>query len=135
MRDAEVLFETAKLAKENRFECKTLKYYSLSNDTKLVGSKYRILFNHNSQSLSISAPTQSLLQRWLREKHRLHVVIYPEFYTTGINYTVQIFCYDPTKIDCIDDSKTTMMFGDNGEYQTYEEALEFGLITALKLIK
>ena len=75
------------------------------------------------------------MQCWLRDEHNLHVCIHPEFYTTGINYCVQVLCYAPELEDCENHDKCTFMHGDNGEYPTYEDALEFGLELALNLIK
>jgi hypothetical protein len=34
--------------------------------------------------------SQSILQKWLRDKHGLNVVIIPEYYKNGINWNVQI---------------------------------------------
>lgn len=69
---------------------------------------------------TFSAPTQSFLQKWLRETHKIHVQILPYNY----KYLVSILKY-----------------GQNGsnpnfdnEFDTYEEALEGGLFKALELI-
>jgi hypothetical protein len=103
----------------------------------LANSYYCPLLNDHiiEYDESINVSNQSLLQKWLREVHNLHVIIQPEFYTTGINYCVQVLCYAPELEDCEDNNKCTGMYGDNGEYPTYEEALEFGLQLALNLIK
>lgn len=68
-------------------------------------------------------PSQSLLVRWLREKHRINVNVYPELRSWNINI------YLLTKRECIWHSNAEHPF-DNPE-----EALEFGLLTALNLIK
>ena len=75
---------------------------------------------------TFSAPTQSLLQRWLREKHDIHFEIKPIFDVNEIRpYHISI-------------SKN--LSGKNFKYkiigtrETYEEALEAGLQEALKLI-
>ena len=57
--DELVSFETAKLAKEKGFDVPTDFCYEKSGNLVRVGS--------------ISAPTQSLLQRWLREEERIEV--------------------------------------------------------------
>ena len=73
-------------------------------------------------------PTQSLLQKWLREVHKLHVNIimyeywYPEveiINDRAESYPHPNYEYPNGKVD----------------YETYEEALEIGLQEALKLIK
>jgi len=68
-------------------------------------------------------PTQSILQKWLREEHNLEVNAY------GVRYTGDI-------------SVTYYTYSVNGVTQlraykcdTYENALEAGLLEALKSIK
>jgi hypothetical protein len=70
--------------------------------------------------------TQSLLHRWLRENHNLFVIIFPKASDIGgFGYYVAKPC-DPNHI--FDGSKK------NRGFETYEEALEAGLVTALNLI-
>jgi len=69
----------------------------------------------------IQAPTQSLLQKWLREKHNIIIFLGPT--TTVGKYAVEV--------DTIEEhyhSETLI-------YDTYELALEKGLKEGLKLIK
>lgn len=63
-----VKFETAKLAKEIGFLWETQYNYDLLKEIHHVGIQ-----NHNSNPKKYSAPTQSLLQRWLREVHKIHI--------------------------------------------------------------
>lgn len=71
------------------------------------------------------SPTQSLLQKWLREKHKIHISIYP----IKNYWQMDLRCCDLEKlchisfVDC------------NNEFKTYEEALEQGLKETLTLIK
>ena len=119
MQDELVSFETAKLAKEKGFDYSVRDYYDLV--FKHEGD-YPHLENYNEQNDKVSIPTQSLLQRWLREKHNIHI---------GIN------------IDVNNLFETNIIFNDICEYygendqgfKTYEESLEVGLKEALKLIK
>ena len=67
-------------------------------------------------------PTQSLLQKWLREEHNIHIEISRE-YIKG-----KIIGYD-----CIIDYEEGII--DLETKSIYEEALEQGLLEALKLIK
>ena len=69
----------------------------------------------------VSAPTQSLLQKWLRDIHSIIVSV-----DIGDDRTYFI------SLTAISNST-----GDNiwGNYKTYEEALENGLKEALELIK
>ena len=138
-----VSFDTAKLLKEAWFEemvnsCfmyddKADEYeYEFVNGYAIV--KKALRDNYNGYENTISRPTQALAARWLRETHGIHVVITEEAYTNGINYLWQVLIYNPLSVDCWD-NKSTGMYGDNGEYKTYEGALEAGLREAIKLIK
>lgn len=122
MKEQLVSFETAKLAKEKGFEesCEKLwaNYYSGEplNKWKLIDEVSDIT---GIAFMEWKAPTQALLQRWLREEHSLDI----EIRKWSIGYCFLLFVdYDP-----IGDESTGN--------KTYEEALEKGLFEALKLIK
>lgn len=75
------------------------------------------------------------LQKWCREKHQIYVTITQDFYVPGINFLYQILIYDPTnEYNCLD-KRSSGLYGDNGEYGTYEQALEEGLYQTLLLIQ
>ena len=105
-----ISFETAKLAKEKGF--KKLCDFSYDEDGILTGNC--------EQSYNYVAPTQSLLQKWLREKHDIHITI-TSISQESWQYHIQ---------------KPKDKLGDNYEedFENYEEALEVGLQEALKLI-
>lgn len=115
MFDETITFETAKLAYEKNFKALlTVKY---NEDGFLVPYDVDILLSDIKLKGKYFAPTQSLLQRWLREKHNIILTIgYNETYPKMYNWDIfpQIF--------------------DNKYYSTYEEALEMGLQKALKMI-
>ena len=120
MREQLIEFETAKLAKEKRFYAPTVGSYSQDNieDDNFYLSE-GVLTNYNAIGM-FSAPTQSLLQKWLREEHDIHIML--EAFDDG---SWQFWLINP-KFEEEDDEL----------YQkTYEEALEKGLIESLKLIK
>ena len=79
--------------------------------------------SENPFSVCCSAPTQSLLQKWLREEHYIIVWVYPAIRLNGYQGCIQ----------------KKNMVGKNiiltHKFETYEEALEQGLFEALKLIK
>lgn len=82
------------------------------------------------------AVTQTFLKKWLIENYKMYVIVTVAFYGNGINHEVQVLTYDKEDVDgdyySID--KCSGMFGDNGEFDTYEDALEFGLTKAINLI-
>ena len=96
---------------------------------KLVNEKG---FDLNAHTNSKASPTQSLIQKWLREEHKTDVqpiCTYEQFryYHLGI-----IFINDKKQVDSVilkDEGMPT-----NRLFDTYEEALEEGLQEALKLL-
>ena len=125
MEDIIIAFETAKLAKEKGFpqEPNKLKipYYNykgeFKGDVKDWLRKY-LRKEDTSDVESVSAPTQSLLAKWLREEHNIHLIAYKNINIDGYDW-----CYITT------DGITNI-----NSYKTYEEAYEIGLQEALKLI-
>jgi len=72
-------------------------------------------------------PSQSLLQKWLREKHNIIIIPLPkeQYPDKKLTNEYNILVYENNKqIDYFD-----------GTYWGYEEALETGLQNCLKLIK
>jgi hypothetical protein len=97
-----ITFETAKLASE--------KGYS----PILLGEVFRK-----------SLPTQSLLQKWLREVHKIDV--FCDCIGSGLYYSV---IYDNN----VKEDETDKVF-EQENTTSYEDALEIGLQEGLKLIK
>jgi len=116
MKETLITFETAELAKEKGFDFLVNNYYNHNNELK--EHKY----NANITVLEFHAPTQSLLQKWLREEHNIAVYNKPVADNSGRwsvyvddmggHHYITYYIYEPT----------------------YEEALERGLQEALKLI-
>lgn len=102
MEEQLISFETAKLAKE--------KGCNLENCT-CGGYPDCICYDKRI--------SQSLLAKWLREKHNIHLIAYKNINIDGYDW-----CYITT------DGITNI-----NSYKTYEEAYEIGLQEALKLIK
>ena len=132
--DRVIQLETAKLASEKGFDLTVQASYDL-HYTQDSQKHYILDFNpqypprnHNQFGESrYSAPTQTLLHKWLREKYDLCVYVIPRF--DGIDHA-QYFChyeiYHPGDTESID------VNGD-GSYD-YGEALELGLQEALNKI-
>jgi hypothetical protein len=141
MQDTLITFETAKLAKEKGFLHSSTTYYSPEfGDVEKIkycqtGSplywKLGTGKNDNRYSSNlipeIAAPTQSLLQKWLREIHNIHIWINTTFQDNKIGYEAWV---DVFKNNCFQEQQFDIeMYG-----KTYEEALEVGLQEALKLV-
>ena len=153
MKEQLVNFETAKLAKEKGFE--EFVSYCYLEDGELYGTYSLMneddsafidimdgneLENHNSSNFDrYSAPTQSLLQKWLREKYKTDIIIIVNYnqhkqiktYRCGIVYIKQLSDRQLIETFFIRPEGEKFLFI---EFSTYEEALEKGLQEALKLI-
>lgn len=135
MKDELIKLEIAILAKEKGFDEEALaiyydppKQHSFFGDIKQgpgYGRKYNYYKNKPKDgSKRFHATTQSLLQKWLREIHNIHVNV--EYHNAAHNcYTYKIIFLDKNK-------KRKTYFGVYSN--SYEEALEEGLFEALKLI-
>ena len=130
MEDTRVTFETAKLAKEKGFFQETnrleIPYYNYKGEFKGDVSDWRIrkyIRGENTSDIEfVSAPTQSLLVKWLREEHNIIVLVDYE----GIDgYYYKFYSYKEGNKNYDASDKN---------YNTYEEAYEIGLQEALKLI-
>ena len=120
MEEVRITFKTAKLAKEKGFKPDIDGLYW--EDGNYDSSENALIYEEYPNV--VSAPTQSLLQKWLREVHK-----------------IDVFC------DCIGSGKYYSVIYDNSikegndkvfeqEKETsYEEALEIGLQEGLKLIE
>ena len=126
MKDERILFDTAKLAKEKGFMESgdyPLWYHSNGEEASIWKDFWNIKKEEYPNHEAILRPTQSLLQRWLRDVHKIDIFITktnnsysPSVYGKNISYHaigVTLF----------------------GKDKSYKEALELGIITALKLIK
>ena len=129
MQEQLISFETAKLAKEKGFNIPVI-YVFDDIDGTLTASYVKNVFdllNYNTSIHKCSRPTQSLLQKWLREKYKIQILI--QHYThikDGELYAG--FVYNPNIIYC--DTPCPVI----RKALTYEEALEICLQKSLKLI-
>lgn len=119
MEDQLITFNTALFAKTKGFNIPTrVSYYE---DTQELVPWSRDLVNKNELFNRVAAPTQSLLQKWLREQHNINVSV-----ETG--WSNGHFVYEIILWNMSDDTLLDEVF------DTYESALEYGLQKALKLI-
>ena len=129
MEDTRITFETAKLVKEKGFPQETnrleIPYYNYKGEFKGDVSDWRIrkyIRGENTSDIEfVSAPTQSLLAKWLREEYNIIVLVLYDGKT--FYYQIQRKEWD----DCITQFDLTLD-------QTYEEAYEIGLYQALLLL-
>lgn len=125
MKDELISFQTAVLAKEKGFNIPVNCYSNVVEPDRVieVGA-----FNHNfleHGATVVSRPTQSLLQRWIRETCGIHISIEFEFEED----ITPLYSYDVFNI------KTGSRINYFESFTTYEEALEDGIMVALNMIK
>lgn len=121
MEDQLILFETAKYARKANYPSSRVTGYRVDG-TLVIKSKVKNL-------RLLSRPTQSLLQKWLRDNHKIHINVFPVF-----EFKVQGWSYKMASIFVNPKDKLLPLLQDKGYFDTYEEALEAGLVEALKLI-
>ena len=137
MTDQLISFETAKLAKEKGFRERVRFHYYNNSIKPFIEDNLKADFpasptgmwdanmHGKTDLIHTSAPTQSLLQKWLREVHNIHMFV---SITTNDIFLCRIL-------------NPLFKNGSEGRFiickicNTYEEALEQGLIEALKLIQ
>lgn len=138
MKEQLIEFKTALLLKEKGFDipvrhsrCTMHKYlgklssgrYDPEDEDSLLTKP--VNFNATKHDNGhVSAPTQSLLQKWLREKHGIYISINAD----TMLYKGITIVFDMTIID----SKGNILV-EGSPYEIYEKALEEGLYEALKL--
>jgi hypothetical protein len=132
-REQLITYPTARLAKEIGFPQTNTKQYDVYTEDGFLYNCLDVPF-HKLELKTFYAPTQGHLQRHLREEHNCLIVITPEIYDDGINWNWQLFFYKTEPIFTYDNDRSTMMYGDNGEHDTYEDALEVALQKAMNII-
>ena len=138
MKEQLVSFETAKLAKGKGFDEYT-DYIFITHHSHPVKTHHKDKNSDNNEVYSdgcweqeyfvCSAPSQSLLQKWLRDEHNIDVWAQPfvversngDPYIADESYSYFLF-------------KDGVFIDDGVDYLDFEDALESGLYEALKLI-
>jgi len=125
MTDQLISFETSKLFKEKGFQIPESSYAYFNGKIQRCGGQ---VYHLNQRC---EAPTQSLLQKWLRDVHNIHVFIgrRPNIKKWDSHaYSLSLSGKEYVK------ERTMEKFRQQPLFDTYEEALESGLQEALKLI-
>lgn len=123
MKDDLVTLETAKLAKDKGFNLNC--YFYFNNNGKIQHNYEFYDFIDYNNCGYISAPNQSLLQKYLRYYNIIVLVTYDRIENITGDYLLPYNCIIITNND-----KTTI----KGRFKNYEDALEKGLYEALKLL-
>lgn len=136
MKEQLISFKTAKLAKEKGFKnescLKCLVFDKKQNKELELYYNETSPLHENFVMLGL-LPTQSLLQKWLREKHNIQVYAY-SYSVKGNKNGGKSFSDYIYVVNSLNDSKVIQSDVREELHQVYEEALEEGLCEALKLI-
>lgn len=126
MNEQLISFETAKLTKEKGFNWEVVNYIKLSTiSNPLIEDECKPQNINSLQCNTIfSRPTQSLLQKWLRDKHKIILIIGYQYEYDSTPYSYWIY----------KEGQSSPINQWVDDLETYEQALELGLQEALKLI-
>lgn len=135
MKEELVKFDTAKLAKEKGFDALCTNTY---NSKGILSEEWNVNpedLNENNfyctkDNIHVDytlAPTQSLLQKWLREEHKLYVTVDVCVYGDEGRYAAELSGHGKGGF-------MPVLLDGFTIYSTYEEALEEGLREALILL-
>ena len=124
MEEQRISFETAKLAKEKGFNLVVSTAYCEEGVLRSCNPDFYLKGYHN-QGMASLAPTQSLLQRWLRERHNVIVDIQLD-QTSYPKYCFNIYRYEDFG------NWEDVANPEWGLYSSYEKALEEALELGLQ---
>jgi hypothetical protein len=128
MEETKISYQTARLANLKGFDPnvklkKNSHYSDLTEQLDSLGTSGAVVVHH------YYAATQSLLQKWLREVHNIHIQVFPEddvdlsrVWTTSL---FQLNYGQDREVHWLSREKYT---------KSYEDGLEIGLFEALNLI-
>jgi hypothetical protein len=132
---------TAKLAKEKGFNLSSPAFYGCDEPASgkpgnqlMLRAWLKDIGSIESQegTLIYSAPEQEMLKAWLRDVHQLHVAVNPDkSRQNDVIWYSQVF--NLTKYNMSFKSFSYLTIEYKGD--TYEDALELGLLAALELIE
>ena len=122
-----VKIETAKLAKKKGF-CEVCQNDCRYNKDGLQTEHPFIQKLHNEKEFNIPAPTQALLQKWLRETHFIYIDIRPFYFKNERFDGWELYQAYKLKEGIRSESGYALTF------DSFEDALEQGLQEALELL-
>ena len=136
MKDQLISTKTAQSAKEKGFDWEVLHFVGVLDSGEIDPDIISMspATNWNTRTTLISVPTQSLLQRWLREVHNIHIELLLDGYKNLDNDDIvsdEFLCYRAFLYKV--GSPVPKPYNDLGA-KDYETILEVALQDALELI-
>lgn len=131
IRDELVSLETAKLAKEKGFNwlCQSVKIETIESSEREIYNEGECRWETIKDVVKTRIPTQTRLQRWLREEKMMHIEIaHNPMYGGFMPYICKIVQGKEGVFTLLESNSHVIAM----QNATYEEALEAGLQYALK---
>lgn len=122
-------YEVCKLAKEKGFDVPTDRYYHIYDDVIEAQNSLEMTsdgcadFYNSLNQCRCAAPTQSLLQRWLREEKGIHISVFPNM---ASSFEFDYIVYNKG------DKFWNPIYTAHSDFATYELALEDALAYSLE---
>jgi|ERR1035437_3530915 hypothetical protein len=135
MEETLISFETAKLAKEKEFDEKVYREYDKSGYLRCTSKSSDVVlgpYEELLKSTEYAAPTQSLLQKWLRDEHNIHISVFCDYNIKDETFNTY-WNINVINLSWGEDKEQYIEVAIRNYNKTYEEALEIGLQAALRL--
>lgn len=142
MKEQLVGFEVAKRAKEKGFDIKCINHFTPKGKFRFCHPEDpNYSFRHSNEGW-VEAPTQALLQKWLREVHQIIIFVQHEIIDdseSAFTYTIKKYVKEGLEGSRKKDEpdfwyvKHSFLLN-SGWWNVYEEALEEALLRGLKLL-
>ena len=127
-----IKYETSLLAEKKGYPQRNTYDFWLPDGETMTDKHYCEWLDEEDYEGVIAAPRQSLLQKWLRDEHKMSITVHP--LNTGKWEFVIFFLDQP--LEGTDGFKNKMSLHVEPYYwDSYEETLEAALVTGLNLIK
>lgn len=122
-----ISLKTVRLAKEKGFDMNNIPYRDSKTSEIVLNWKERLEYFATAKNANlIKIPTQSLLQKWLRDEHNMDIEIYMHHEMGVKEYAYLILSLEGKQI--------LWKSAKSGRYNSYEDALETGLKESIKLL-
>lgn len=121
-------YELSKKLKEKGFDYSLSTFYDddYGDGTPLVGLED----NYNKYNDACTAPTLSLAQKWLREKHKIYIEIFASISEKTWSFNLCHINDMKFGMSILQNNKSLKTYG----FGTYEKALSAGITKAIELI-
>jgi len=136
-----ITYKTAVLARAKGFDIPVSEFFLIEKEELYTDGDIIELANHNEFPDVISAPTQSVLQQWLRERNIFLTIRVDSTFEPKFCYSLKwLKEYSDGTLDWLSTNHQNYTFNGKGGftysdlYYKYEEALEDGLYEALHII-